>query len=184
MNSDLFSEWYSKYFIPNVKKLRERRGKAGKVLLILDTAPCHPTVKIINAIVDDFSVMDLSPNVTALVQPMDQRVIKYPKGIYRKQVLRRLFLAENDEESVAAFAEKLNMKDASVAEKDLNEDHREEITDFVQLTPGFQECDEEYVETWMACDEEDCGFQMLNYDKIVTSVQEESDPVDDETDED
>ncbi|GFT85536.1 uncharacterized protein TNCV_3401481 [Trichonephila clavipes] len=36
----------------------------------------------------------------------------------------------------------------------------------------------------MACDAEDCGFQMLNDDEIVTSVQEESDPVDDETDED
>ncbi|GFU68671.1 hypothetical protein TNCV_308861 [Trichonephila clavipes] len=36
----------------------------------------------------------------------------------------------------------------------------------------------------MACDAEDYGFQMLNDDEIVTSVQEESDPVDDETDED
>ncbi|GFV65573.1 hypothetical protein TNCV_778591 [Trichonephila clavipes] len=35
----------------------------------------------------------------------------------------------------------------------------------------------------MACDAEDCGFQMLNDDEIVTSVQEESDPVDDETEE-
>ncbi|GFU80791.1 hypothetical protein TNCV_515181 [Trichonephila clavipes] len=36
----------------------------------------------------------------------------------------------------------------------------------------------------MACDAEDCGFQMLNDDQNVTSVQEESDPVDDEMDED
>ncbi|GFX20227.1 hypothetical protein TNCV_1437871 [Trichonephila clavipes] len=36
----------------------------------------------------------------------------------------------------------------------------------------------------MACNAEDCRFQMLNDDKIVISVQEESDPVDDETDED
>ncbi|GFV12338.1 hypothetical protein TNCV_1538331 [Trichonephila clavipes] len=33
----------------------------------------------------------------------------------------------------------------------------------------------------MACDTKDCGFQMLNDDEIMTSVQE-SDPVDDETD--
>ncbi|GFW10184.1 uncharacterized protein TNCV_1849011 [Trichonephila clavipes] len=59
-----------------------------------------------------------------------------------------------------------------------------EITDFDQSIPGFQEGDEEVVETWMACDAEDCGFQMLNDDEIVTSVREESDPVDDETDED
>ncbi|GFT32730.1 uncharacterized protein TNCV_2641391 [Trichonephila clavipes] len=42
-------------------------------------------------------------------------------------------------------------------------------------SPGFQECDEKDVETSMACDAEDCGFQMLNDDVIVTSVQEESD---------
>ncbi|GFS67669.1 uncharacterized protein TNCV_4363561 [Trichonephila clavipes] len=35
----------------------------------------------------------------------------------------------------------------------------------------------------MTCDAEDCGFQMLNDDEIVTSVREESDPVDDEMDE-
>ncbi|PRD25377.1 UNVERIFIED_CONTAM: hypothetical protein NCL1_41084 [Trichonephila clavipes] len=36
----------------------------------------------------------------------------------------------------------------------------------------------------MACDAEDCEFEMLNDDEIVASVQEVSDPVDDETDED
>ncbi|GFS97151.1 uncharacterized protein TNCV_1920991 [Trichonephila clavipes] len=36
----------------------------------------------------------------------------------------------------------------------------------------------------MACDAQDCGFQMLNDDEIMISVQEESDPVDDETGED
>ncbi|PRD33595.1 UNVERIFIED_CONTAM: hypothetical protein NCL1_17205 [Trichonephila clavipes] len=48
-------------------------------------------------------------------------------------------------------------------EKDSNVDHREEITDFVQSTPRFQESDD--VETWMACDAEDCEFQMLNGDE-------------------
>ncbi|GFW71209.1 hypothetical protein TNCV_536271 [Trichonephila clavipes] len=68
-------------------------------------------------------------------------------------------------------------------EKDFDDDHREEITDIVQSIPGFQKCDED-VETWMACDAEDCGFKMLNDDKNVTSVQEESEPADDEMDED
>ncbi|GFU81876.1 uncharacterized protein TNCV_2536851 [Trichonephila clavipes] len=36
----------------------------------------------------------------------------------------------------------------------------------------------------MAGDAEDCGFPMLNDDEIVTSMQEEHDPVDNETDED
>ncbi|GFS82018.1 hypothetical protein TNCV_1790861 [Trichonephila clavipes] len=69
-------------------------------------------------------------------------------------------------------------------EKHFNDDHGKKITDFVQSIPGFQEYDEEDVETRMACDEEDWKFQMLIDEEIVTSVQEESYPVDDETDED
>ncbi|GFV97805.1 uncharacterized protein TNCV_2021201 [Trichonephila clavipes] len=34
----------------------------------------------------------------------------------------------------------------------------------------------------MACNAEDCGFQVLNDDEIVTAMQEEYDPVDDEMD--
>ncbi|GFY78833.1 jerky protein homolog [Trichonephila inaurata madagascariensis] len=81
MNSAFFSEWYSKDFIPNVKKLREREGKTGKVLLILDYAPCHPPVEILNVIDDDFSVMYFPPNITALMQPMDHCVIEKLKRI-------------------------------------------------------------------------------------------------------
>ncbi|PRD20964.1 UNVERIFIED_CONTAM: hypothetical protein NCL1_53153 [Trichonephila clavipes] len=60
------------------------------------------------------------------------------------------------------------------------------LSPFLQLYKNkrFQEYDEEDVETRMACDEEDWKFQMLIDEEIVTSVQEESYPVDDETDED
>ncbi|GFX59489.1 hypothetical protein TNCV_3373661 [Trichonephila clavipes] len=50
-----------------------------------------------------------------------------------------------------------------------------------QRTSGTQKED---VETWMAFHAEDCGYQMLNNDGIAPSVQEESDPVDDQTEED
>ncbi|GFS79202.1 uncharacterized protein TNCV_4408921 [Trichonephila clavipes] len=53
--------------------------------------------------------------------------------------------------------------------------------DFVQSIPEFQECNED-IETWRAIDAED--IQMLNNDEIVTSVQAECYPVDDETEED
>ncbi|GFV71684.1 uncharacterized protein TNCV_3534731 [Trichonephila clavipes] len=69
-------------------------------------------------------------------------------------------------------------------EQNFNDDHRDENTDFVQSIPGFQECNEDVETPSMACNAEDCGFQMLNDDEIVTSVQEEFDSVDDETDED
>ncbi|GFW26840.1 uncharacterized protein TNCV_1376831 [Trichonephila clavipes] len=68
--------------------------------------------------------------------------------------------------------------------RNIIQDHSEEITSHVQSIPGFQKCDEEDIETCMACDAQDFGFQMLNDYEIVTSVLEESDPVDDEMNED
>ncbi|GFV39524.1 jerky protein homolog-like [Trichonephila clavipes] len=101
MNSAFFSEWYSKDFIANVKKLHRREEKTIKVLRIFDNAPCHPPAEILNVIDDGFSVMYIPPNFTVLVQPTDQCVIEKLKINYKKQVLRRLLLTENDEESVA-----------------------------------------------------------------------------------
>ncbi|GFT07582.1 jerky-like protein [Trichonephila clavipes] len=102
---------------------------------------------------------------------MNQGVILKLKTFYRKLVFRRLLLAENDEENVAAFAKKLYMKDAGYmlaeawdslerqglknawnklwpdleGEKEFNDPRREDITDFVQSIPGFKECEEEDV---------------------------------------
>ncbi|GFU44754.1 uncharacterized protein TNCV_2220681 [Trichonephila clavipes] len=61
----------------------------------------------------------------------------------------------------------------------MRDDYREVVTNYVQSILGFQECEEKDVETWMACDAEGCGFQLLNDDEIGTSMQEESNPVDD-----
>ncbi|GFW39411.1 histone-lysine N-methyltransferase SETMAR [Trichonephila clavipes] len=58
------------------------------------------------------------------------------------------------------------------------------IRDMCWLKEKNLKCDEEDGEIWIACDAEDCGFQLLIDDEIVTSVPEESDPVDDETGED
>lgn len=111
MSADIFLDWYSNTFIPEVKKFREEKGKTGKALLIIDNAPTHSDIDTLNAINEDFSVIFLPPNVTALLQPMDQGVIAKTKRLYRKELLRRLLLAERDEESVIAFTKKINLKD-------------------------------------------------------------------------
>ncbi|GFT20571.1 hypothetical protein TNCV_2184001 [Trichonephila clavipes] len=57
---------------------------------------------------------------------------------------------------------------------------------FFNRSLDFKNAMKRDVETSMACDAEDCGIQMLKDDEIVNcdSVQEESIPVNDETDED
>ncbi|GFV48596.1 hypothetical protein TNCV_5068811 [Trichonephila clavipes] len=70
-------------------------------------------------------------------------------------------LVENNEESATDFAERLNMKDASNM-----------LAEAWDSLERFQECNEEDVETWMACVAEGCGFNMLNDDDIASYMEE------------
>lgn len=113
MDSNLFTEWYINNFIPSVNRFRKDNNKSGKVLLFLSNAPSHPSAEILNSLDDNFKIMFPPPNVTAILQPMDQGVIEKLKKLYKKQVLRRLLLSENDCESVVAFAKKLHLRTAA-----------------------------------------------------------------------
>lgn len=71
-----------KIFIPEVKKYREKEGKVGLVLLLLDNAPTHPGLDRLNRIDEHFKVLFFPSNVTALLQPMDQEIIVKYKKLY------------------------------------------------------------------------------------------------------
>ncbi|KFD50251.1 hypothetical protein M514_08879 [Trichuris suis] len=71
-----------------VKKYQGLTGKTGKVLLLIDNAPAHPSAEYLNVVDELVTVKFLPPNVSALIQPMDQGVIEILKWHYRKQLLR------------------------------------------------------------------------------------------------
>ncbi|KAG8245417.1 hypothetical protein J6590_108198 [Homalodisca vitripennis] len=198
MNCEIFLDWFTNEFIPDVKKYKKDNNKLGKVLLVIDNAPTHPDVEILNSIDEDFKVTYLPPNVTALLQPMDQGVIEKLKRMYKKQVLRRLLLADANEESVVQFAKKLNVKDCSYMIADswstMKESNlknawnkilektreniepkvtdQEDVDEFLELygeIPGFSECDIQDTEDWLTMDN-DPGFQILNDEEIVSLV--------------
>ena len=210
MNSEIFCEWYAKDFVPSVQSYCEREGKSGKVLLLLDNALCHPSIEILIAVYDDFKVVNFPPNVTALIQPMDQGVIEKLKRLYKKQFLWRLLLADDDQESVVAFSKKLNLKDCcymlaeswesmkedtfknawnklwSTEETERSgseEQQNNEFTDLFQSISGFEDYGEEDANEWLQSDT-DPSFQSLNEDEIIKCVLETSDDTDNETDDD
>ena len=116
MNGDLFTKWFIKDFIPNVKAHQQKTLTEGKTLLLLDNAPCHPASVVPEkraqlAGYPEFKVMYLSTNVTPLIQPMDQGVIEKMKRMYRKEMLRKLLITDESEEGVLSACRKFNIKD-------------------------------------------------------------------------
>lgn len=93
MDRDIFLEWYKNNFIPYVKS---QQKVPGKVLLLLDNCPAHPSAEVLNAVDPQFRVMYFPPNVTSLIQPMDQGVIEKTKRLYRKNLLRMVSSSQQD----------------------------------------------------------------------------------------
>ncbi|XP_025409561.1 jerky protein homolog-like [Sipha flava] len=186
----------------NIKSLPDHH-KIGKVLL--DNAPTHSSTDVLNLIDPDYQVMFLPPNVTSLIQPVYQGVIEKFRRMYRKQMLRRLLLNLGTEESVVAFSKLLNLKhccymaaDAwdNLTEKNLRNAQKKfwvasmeleaeektdlnNLDDFVDLfneIPGFNDCNYYDAIDWLATDVNDLGYQILDCDEIISSLQnEESD---------
>jgi hypothetical protein len=80
MTIALFEDWFINCFIPEVEKFCTGNDIPFKILLIVDNAPGHP------AHLDDFhtnvKVVFLPPNMTLILQPMDQSVIANFKAYY------------------------------------------------------------------------------------------------------
>lgn len=74
---------------------RELARKQRRILLLVDNCPAHPHVENLQFM----ELVFLPPNVTAILQPMDQGVIRCLKAHYRKMLLTRLIqCAENKEQ--------------------------------------------------------------------------------------
>ena len=111
MTAALFSEWFEETFIPEVKKYQKEVGKKGNVLLLIDNAPTHPSVDLLERRNGRFKVLFMPANITSLLQPMDQSIIECIKRHYRRQLLRKLLLADEDEEGTVAYHKKIDLKD-------------------------------------------------------------------------
>ncbi|VVC25162.1 DNA binding HTH domain, Psq-type,Homeobox domain-like,HTH CenpB-type DNA-binding domain,DDE superfamily [Cinara cedri] len=211
MNADLFVEWFKHTFIPEVKKFQQNIGKEGKVLLLLDNTPSHPSLETLNTINDEFEVKFFPSNVTS-VQPMDQNVIETFKRLYRKEFICRLILDDiNDEEIFLSVYRKMNLKDCCYmlveawdcvqkytlesswdkllnrTEDTQNEEFNIEIAEIHECIGQvyvLRDCEEEDINEWLLMDTIDPGYHVLSDNEIVRSVNKEGDTEEDDTEED
>ena len=118
MTSELFQEWFFHEFIPATTRYLKAKNLPVKALLLLDNAPAHPSTDLLQSEDGSFTCLFLPPNTTSLIQPMDQSVLESTKRRYRKELLKKLLLADSTtstdapELTIIEFWKKLNIKDA------------------------------------------------------------------------
>lgn len=111
VNSEIFNDWFHNQFVPAVTKHLKEKGLPVKALLLLDNAPAHPDAASLVSQEGTIKAMYLPPNTTALFQPMDQGVLEAFKRRYRKAMLQKLLLEDQEGRSIIQFVKQINMKD-------------------------------------------------------------------------
>ncbi|XP_054746093.1 tigger transposable element-derived protein 1-like [Anastrepha obliqua] len=108
MTSAIFTEWFQKYFISEVRRYMNAKCLEFKVLLILDNAPCHPLLEHPNV-----QFCYLPPNTTSLIQPLDQGIIATFKKYYIKRSFQYVVdtLDHNEDLTVIDMWKKFSIMD-------------------------------------------------------------------------
>ncbi|UYV76007.1 hypothetical protein LAZ67_13002113 [Cordylochernes scorpioides] len=153
-----FVEWVNLVFGPTVKKYLQENNLPVQALLILDNAPAHPP-NLEDDILEKLKfikVLNLPPNTTPILQPMDQQL--WPEAV-AERIYEELEPGVSVEEEIVSLGKSMGLE---VEERDVNElieEHTEELTTEeiqelqsqqhteVMQVIGFEESEEEVIST-------------------------------------
>jgi DDE superfamily endonuclease len=110
MTSEIFTNWFKNIFVPDlISNLKKNLSpEDSKILLLLDNCRAHPSAESLNF--KNFVVRFLPPNVTRLIQPMDQGIINSFKAYYKKNFLRQCLTKDSN---IMQYQRSYNLKDAA-----------------------------------------------------------------------
>ena len=81
MTSSLFSTWFQNDFVPVVRKELVKLGVEPKAIFLLDNCSAHPNADELVSTDGKIKAVFLPPNVTSLIQPMDQGILEALKRL-------------------------------------------------------------------------------------------------------
>ena len=106
MSSELFHSWFHESFVPIVREKLLSLGLPQEAVLVLDNSPAPPPPPHAEELFSNdgkITAVYLPPYVTSLIQPKDQGVLVSLKRLYKKKVLKRLLIEEENGASVVNF---------------------------------------------------------------------------------
>lgn len=195
MDTSIFVDWYNTVFIPEVKKQQIQTRSTGNVSLLVNNAPSHPSLLSLEIENGKFKLVVLPPNVTSVVQPMNQGVIESVKRYYRKSLLSMTLLGHDEDKTILQIYKAINMKDAvymaaeawdCVKETTLKKACNKlsptltaptpqeppnqfvsELVGLINQSPAFEECDDGNIHEWLECDVDDPEYELMTVGDII-----------------
>lgn len=110
MDCNFFKSWFIDEFVPSVEKDLNQKKLPVRAVLLLDNAPSHPSEE--ELLKGDIKAIFLPPNVTSLIQPMDQGVIEWLKRRYRRKYISSLLEKSEGGFNIFELMKSFNIKDA------------------------------------------------------------------------
>lgn len=111
MTANIFQKWFHECFVEEVREFCIKNNLPQKAILLVDNCSAHgKSTDLIQSADGNVIVLYLPPNVTSLVQPMDQNPLKLVKMKYRSKLLQRV-VAEA-ESTIDDVLKKQTFKDA------------------------------------------------------------------------
>lgn len=110
MEQTIFSDWFHKMFVSQVKVHLVEKQLPHESLLLIDNAPTHPS-KQLKSDNGKITCFFFPAYTTSLIQPMDQGIIENMKRLYRKGFIESL-LSTGDAIGIKEFWKNYNIKDA------------------------------------------------------------------------
>lgn len=96
-------------YVFQVKSFLRSQGLQEKAVLLLDNAPSHPPADELKSKDGMIFVIFMPPNVTPLIQPLDQNVLRLTKLYYRNSLLSSVV---SSDQPIGEALKKLTLKDA------------------------------------------------------------------------
>ncbi|XP_053949472.1 jerky protein homolog-like [Anastrepha ludens] len=95
MTKKIFSNWFHNEFVKEVRRFSAENNIPPKAILLLDNCSAHSPIDSFCSDDGNIVAMSLPPNVTAVIQPMDQNPIKIAKLKYRNMLLSNIVAQED-----------------------------------------------------------------------------------------
>ncbi len=213
VNSVIFTDWFHQNFVPKARKGLQDLGVEPKAILLLDNCSAHPNEEDLVSSDGKIIAKYLPPNVTSLIQPMDQGVLESMKRRYKRKILEELIFKDTEGVPIPEFLKKINMLRVTTLisaswneitaktiqlswrkilpqcnvtqESEAPESTHAASEEFTSMFQTLgQTLTEDEVCEWLESDQHDVGYTHLTDDEIVSSIVQRSEDEDDDSDSD